>query len=620
MAGVIEAGLLISAGYSYVQRVRRVRQSSAAATQIQRRARALSARVRFARDMRQRACLSAAEPLSCSRFPAHKWPLRAVDPREFAEGGGGGGGGGAALGARLLAAEAALLYRLLALAGEVQGLGRARCVCVAWRGHLHGGGSGGGGGGGGGGSSSSSNSSSSEDEAAAQHWRRLWKFCVRCGGIPAALRPRCYLALAGCDAAAFDPECLEAQRRYCELALRGNRSGSGGAIATDVPRTYGCAAAGKRRSLTRRGSLGSSCAPGRAARRERARRQGQLWRLLGALAAAEPDVGYCQGMDYVAAQVLELMLLAVERAGNCESGGDGGDGGAGGRSGEEAGGEPWDFANWDFEGRADASSPAEEDGARPAPEPVEAAFASQTASRRAAELRAFALLRALLRRYGLGAMFARGMEHSMALCEALGEALRRRPRRRLWGNGAGTLDDGALAQHLEQEGVHPSLFMVGWTHTLFTYLEPAPRELLLRLWDIFLAEGRCCWGVAASEGSGGGQGSDERGEALGHDGQLLVAPPRPPARAASGAKVILRVALAVLDVAAPRLLTLRMEGIVTYLGTFHAPGGELRAERVLRAAFGPGSGSAMDRKNLPEPRPPQSSGEPDADAKLPAGL
>ena len=75
MAGGVEGALLLSAGYSYLQRLRRGWQSGAAATQIQRRARALSARVRFSRRMRALASARAARP--CVRLRRARpggWP------------------------------------------------------------------------------------------------------------------------------------------------------------------------------------------------------------------------------------------------------------------------------------------------------------------------------------------------------------------------------------------------------------------------------------------------------------------------------------------------------------------------------------------------------------------
>ena len=44
-----------------------------------------------------------------------------------------------------------------------------------------------------------------------------------------------------------------------------------------------------------------------------------------------------------------------------------------------------------------------------------------------------------------------------------------------------------LGNHLEQEGVVPSMYCTHWFNTLFAY--SLPFEQLLRVWDVFLLEG-----------------------------------------------------------------------------------------------------------------------------------
>jgi hypothetical protein len=53
-----------------------------------------------------------------------------------------------------------------------------------------------------------------------------------------------------------------------------------------------------------------------------------------------------------------------------------------------------------------------------------------------------------------------------------------------------------LGNHLEQEGVVPSMYCTHWFNTLFAY--SLPFEQLLRVWDVFLLEGMkvrfaCCY-------------------------------------------------------------------------------------------------------------------------------
>jgi hypothetical protein len=88
-----------------------------------------------------------------------------------------------------------------------------------------------------------------------------------------------------------------------------------------------------------------------------------------------------------------------------------------------------------------------------------------------------------------------------------------------------------LGNHLEQEGVVPSMYCTHWFNTMFAY--SLPFEQLLRVWDVFLLEGMKVRSVGVSlqnlkgeKLSGGGGWKETRGEGCcreGFDGGMQVA-------------------------------------------------------------------------------------------------
>lgn len=167
----------------------------------------------------------------------------------------------------------------------------------------------------------------------------------------------------------------------------------------------------------------------------------QLSEILHALSCRFPDVGYCQGMDYIAAHVLDNVKKSSEA-----------------REAARA-----------ALAKQDPAADAESATAPPSP-----GRTTQSAATRAEVESAFWILVCLFENYGLRQMFSPGLHRLQVHCFQS---------QRLFELGL-----PALAEHFEREKVVAEMFTVGWFQTLFLYLNVLPRESLDRVWDIFLFE------------------------------------------------------------------------------------------------------------------------------------
>ena len=152
----------------------------------------------------------------------------------------------------------------------------------------------------------------------------------------------------------------------------------------------------------------------------------QLSSILHALSSRFPDVGYCQGMDYIAVHVLDYMKKQTS---------------------------------------IESASTADSSGAIPT---------CRTAATPEEVERAFWLLVCLFEQYGLRQMYLPGLQVLHSQCFQLKRITE--------------LTMPALSEHLEKNKVITEMYMVGWSQTLFLYLTVLPRQTLDRLWDIFIWE------------------------------------------------------------------------------------------------------------------------------------
>ncbi|KAF1780025.1 Rab-GTPase-TBC domain [Phytophthora cactorum] len=222
--------------------------------------------------------------------------------------------------------------------------------------------------------------------------RRLEKFCVRYGQLPPSVRFAYWEKTANVrktrDAAELDYD------TYLQMGIsKGDATES---IMTDVRRTYGRVAPHKRAANHKDEVSEEDLTT-------------QLSEILHALAGRFPAVGYCQGMDYIAAHVLNK----VKKSGSA----------------------------------ADTKAEAES---------------------------TFWLLVTLFERYELHDMFAPGLHTLHVHCFQTQRLLE--------------LTEPALAEHFASEKVPIEMFAVGWFQTLYLYLNVLPPDSLNRIWDVFLFE------------------------------------------------------------------------------------------------------------------------------------
>ncbi|CAI5700642.1 unnamed protein product [Peronospora effusa] len=222
--------------------------------------------------------------------------------------------------------------------------------------------------------------------------QRLEKFCVRYGHLPSSLRFAYWEKTTNVRKTRETSE-LDYDT-YLHMGLsKGDATKS---IMTDVRRTYGRVAPHKRpanhKDIVSEEDLTT-----------------QLSEILHALAGRFPAVGYCQGMDYIAAHVLNK----VKSSGSAHD------------TKDEAESTYW-------------------------------------------------LLVTLFEQYGLQDMFAPGLHRLHMHCFQTQRLLE--------------LAEPALAEHFASEKVPIEMFAVGWFQTLYLYLNVLPADSLNRIWDIFLYE------------------------------------------------------------------------------------------------------------------------------------
>lgn len=292
--------------------------------------------------------------------------------------------------------------------------------------------------------------------------KRLWRFCVRYGDIPQSIRSSfwehvaSYVALhhMGCLSylntnsilihSLFRASCLLLSRvdsvrnsseldfdTYLHMAL--SKGECTELIMTDVRRTYGRVAPHKH----------PPNAKGEIVMDTDQELIDQLSKILHALSGRYPDVGYCQGMDYIAAHVLDNVKKSSE-AKNAA------------RAAQQV----------------DAHASDTDTDSESAP--LSPGRTSQSAATRAEVETAFWILVSMFENYGLRQMFSPGLHRLQVHCFQL---------QRLF-----ELTLPALAAHFEREKVVAEMFTVGWFQTLFLYLNVLPRATLDRIWDIFLLE------------------------------------------------------------------------------------------------------------------------------------
>ncbi|TYZ68498.1 hypothetical protein PybrP1_001623 [[Pythium] brassicae (nom. inval.)] len=262
--------------------------------------------------------------------------------------------------------------------------------------------------------------------------KRLWRFCVRYGDVPQSIRSRFWEYAASVPAVRASSE-LDFDT-YLHMAL--SKGEWTELILTDVRRTYGRVAPHKH----------PPNAKGEVVVDTDQELITQLSEILHALAGRFPDVGYCQGMDYIAAHVLDNVKKSSEAQGAMR-------------------------AAAVFQLQDPAASDTDTDSESPQLSPGRT---NQSAATRTEVETAFWILVSLFENYGLRQMFAPGLHRLQVHCFQLQRAFE--------------LALPELAAHFEHEKVVAEMFTVGWFQTLFLYLNVLPRASLDRIWDIFLLE------------------------------------------------------------------------------------------------------------------------------------
>lgn len=260
--------------------------------------------------------------------------------------------------------------------------------------------------------------------------KRLWRFCVRYGDIPQSIRSSFWEHVASVDSVRKSSE-LDFDT-YLHMAL--SKGECTELILTDVRRTYGRVAPHKH----------PPNAKGDVVMDTDQELIDQLSEILHALSGRYPDVGYCQGMDYIAAHVLDNVKKSSEA-----------------RDAARAAQQHLDSNASDTDTDSESA-------------PLSPGRTSQSAATRAEVETAFWILVSLFESYGLRQMFSPGLHRLQVHCFQL---------QRLF-----ELTLPALAEHFEREKVVAEMFTVGWFQTLFLYLNVLPRATLDRIWDIFLME------------------------------------------------------------------------------------------------------------------------------------
>ncbi|KDO31599.1 hypothetical protein SPRG_03528 [Saprolegnia parasitica CBS 223.65] len=162
-----------------------------------------------------------------------------------------------------------VLYTILAYLGSVQTVAQCTGLNLATRRHIH-------------------------------TERHVWRFCVRYGELSPQVRIGFWSHLTSVEATRAAAE--HDYDTYLQMAL--SKGDWTDAIQTDVTRTYGRVAPHRRSSNDWTASIDTD-----------EELQTQLGAILHALAGRFPDVGYCQGMDYITAHILEHVKAADRKFG-----------------------------------------------------------------------------------------------------------------------------------------------------------------------------------------------------------------------------------------------------------------------------------------------------------------
>lgn len=249
--------------------------------------------------------------------------------------------------------------------------------------------------------------------------KRLWRFCVRYGEMPDHIR------LSFWEQSANVAKIRKSSELDFEtyLLMAKSKGECTELILTDVRRTYGRVAPHKRATGDKKEAVYDT----------EQELINQLSDILHALSGRFPDVGYCQGMDYIAAHVLDHVKKSSEAR----------------------------------------------EAVRLTRRASQQGMASLTRSTAQAATRievesAFWILVALFETYGLRQMFGPGLQKLQLHCFQT---------QRLF-----ELAVPELFEHFENEKLMIEMFIVGWFQTLFLYLNVLPRETLDKIWDIFLFE------------------------------------------------------------------------------------------------------------------------------------
>lgn len=319
--------------------------------------------------------------------------------------------------------------------------------------------------------------------------KRLWRFCVRYGDVESSRRAQFWEHTARVDKIRAASE-LDFDT-YLHMAL--SKGECTELILTDVRRTYGRVAPHKH-PPNAKGDVVVDTDQELIA---------QLSELLHALAGRFPDVGYCQGMDYVAAHVLDTVKKS-SRDDNASV------------VGTEITAQPTDPSASDTDTDSESAAPL-------SPIQPGSSSAAAAAATRVEVERAFWILVALFEDYGLREMFAPGLHRLQVHCFELQQLFE--------------LASPALAAHFAAEKVVAEMFTVGWFQTLFLYLNVLPRASLDRVWDVFLYERS--W------------------------------------------KILLRVALAILQLSEPHVLDRPIDEVMQFLNTFNGDSDRVLAPDAL---------------------------------------
>jgi hypothetical protein len=172
--------------------------------------------------------------------------------------------------------------------------------------------------------------------------------------------------------------------------------------------------------------------------------QGKLSFILHALAAAHPDVGYCQGMDYVVAHLLRILQDTIRwKAAN-------------GTLPKVIKSAPACFVSVPIQGQDLSEQYAEVDRSLAVEETV------------------FRVMDSFFRTYSLQHFYWPELRCLKICCRVFEKLIQ--------------IKLPVLADHFEHHELNVGLFALGWFQTLFLYLPSMPSATVCHMWDIWLVE------------------------------------------------------------------------------------------------------------------------------------